>query len=319
MYLEIFNMMRNFINFSLIIALILFNTGLIANEFGYVGYSWVNIGDDIQSIAAKRFLPEGSISIDRDSIDTFTHDSKVCTIINCWLARRINKFQANTPPYSWPPSPIIDPLITSIHICKHFAPYAVSGKNKEYLLQHAPIGARDLSTLELLQKHNIPSYFSACLTLTLDNPYNEREDIIYAVDLDKDCINFIRAHTQSKVEAVSHKVSHLLEGADRIHYAEGLLDKYRKAKCVITSRLHASMPCLAFKTPVLLINQAEDQWRFDGLRELVRNCSKQEFLHAEIDFNFDSPTENPNAYLSYREKLIETVNQWVQKKSEKMQ
>lgn len=302
----------------LFILILVINLFLPANEFGFVGYSWVNIGDDIQSIAAKQFLPKDSISIDRESLPTFQHSTKVHTIINCWLARRIKKLPPfdypPTPPYNWPPSPSIDPLLISVHFCQHFAPYAVSGKNKEYLIKHGPIGARDLSTLQLLQKHKIPSYFSACLTLTLDNPYKERDDIIYAVDIDEECLEFIRAHTKYKIETLTHKVSNEMKGIDRLNYAESLLEKYRKAHCVITSRLHASMPCLAFETPVLLINEAKDQNRFDGLRELVRNCSKKDLLQGEVDFDFDHPEENPQLYLPYRENLIRIVTEWVQKK-----
>ena len=37
-----------------------------------------------------------------------------------------------------------------------------------YLQKHAPIGCRDHYTLQLLQKHQIPAYFSGCLTLSLN-------------------------------------------------------------------------------------------------------------------------------------------------------
>ena len=59
-----------------------------------------------------------------------------------------------------------------------------------------------------------------------------------------------------------------------------------RAKCVVTTRLHASMPCLGLKTPVLLINTQKDQYRFDGLKDLVRNCSRDEFLEGKVDFDF---------------------------------
>jgi exopolysaccharide biosynthesis predicted pyruvyltransferase EpsI len=58
----------------------------------------------------------------------------------------------------------------------------------------------------------------------------------------------------------------------RMYYANDILNKYKSAKCVITSRLHAALPCLALGTPVLLINTQPDQYRFEGLKELTRNC-----------------------------------------------
>lgn len=83
------------------------------------------------------------------------------------------------------------------------------------------------------------------------------------------------------------------------------------ALCVITARLHATMPCLAFETPVLLIHPQNDTPRFPGLRELTRNCSREELLSGEVDFNFDDPPSNPKQYLSLRENLIKIVTNWV--------
>ena len=38
----------------------------------------------------------------------------------------------------------------------------------DYMRAHAPVGARDLKTLEKLLERNVPTYFAACLTLTWD-------------------------------------------------------------------------------------------------------------------------------------------------------
>lgn len=46
-------------------------------QFGYISYSTTNIGDDIQAVAAKRFLPEDSIPINREFVSEFTHESYV--------------------------------------------------------------------------------------------------------------------------------------------------------------------------------------------------------------------------------------------------
>jgi hypothetical protein len=58
-----------------------------------------------------------------------------------------------------------------------------------------------------------------------------------------------------------------------------------------------------------------DQYRFDGLRELVRNCSKEEFLNGKLDFDFDNPPENPKDYLPLRKQLITNVTAWVKAQS----
>ena len=40
----------------------------------------------------------------------------------------------------------------------------------------------------------------------------------------------------------------------RFNIAKKLLDKYSKAKLVITSRLHGALPCLALNTPFIFDN-----------------------------------------------------------------
>ncbi len=50
--------------------------------------------------------------------------------------------------------------------------------------------------------------------------------------------------------------------------AKALLQRYANAKLVITSRIHAALPCLGLGTPVILVCPY-DQQRFEGLAELL--------------------------------------------------
>lgn len=309
---------QNFFFITLNITL-LFSILNSENQFGYISYSTTNLGDDIQAIAAKRFLPENSIGIERELIGQFTHTSKVKTIVNGWYmhTKDIEWYLDIPPPKkSWPPSAAIDPLFISIFLAEKFLPTALSAEGVEYLKNHAPIGARDFSTLHELEKRGIPSYFSGCLSLTLDNPYTERNDIIYVVDIDKECIDYIKRKTKSTVKVLSHRSMRLnfLSNEERLNYAESFLEKYRKAKCVITERFHVSMPCLALKTPVLLIHPKDDR-RFNGKRELLHACTKEELLSGKVEYDFDNPPENSDAYLPLRENLIKTVTDWVNNNS----
>ena len=304
---------------SLLCILFLAFTNLYGNTtFGYISYSTPNIGDDIQAIAAKRFLPKNCVPIDREFIGIFTSDVPVKTIVNGWFMHTKNfgwyRTDVPAPEKSWPPADAIDPLLISIYITDQFAPTALSPEGIEYFKKHGPVGARDFTTLALLQQQGIPSYFSGCLTLTLENTYTNRNDVIYAVDLDDECLAYLKEHTHSKVRVITHsgRFFSLLDNEKRLLYAERLLNKYRQAKCVVTSRLHATMPCLAIETPVLLVHDKKDP-RFQGLRELARNCDREEFLQGNFNFNFDDPQTNPTAYLSLRKKLIETVTAWVKK------
>jgi hypothetical protein len=294
-------------------------TADIKATFGYMDYSTFNVGDDIQSIAAKKLLPKNRIPVNREFVHNYHPpcDTVVHTIMNGWF---MHTKQAGwpypnltAPEKSWPPAVEIDPLFISFHLTKSFIPEALTEEGIQYLMNHGPIGARDYWTFEELTKRNIPSYFSGCLTLTLENTENERDDIIYAVDLDNQLVEYIKAQANCPVESIGHIISSEMSKnkSQRLAYAQTVLKKYRRARCVITSRLHAAMPCLAYKTPVLLINTQPDQYRFSGLKELTHNCTREQFLKGETFFDFNHPPENPPDYLSLRENLIKKVKQWV--------
>lgn len=301
--------------------LVLFSNIHADEAFGYITYAVTNVGDYIQSIAAKRFLPENAIGIDREFIGEFNHPAKVRTIVNGWFmhTKDLSWYRTDipAPQKSWPPSSSIGPLLISIHFWEPFLPYAFTDESIAYLREHGPVGARDYASLQHLQDHGIPSYFSGCLTLTLVNPYTEkeREEIIYAVDIDEECVTYIKKNTTCKVVVLSHLCYFLplLNENRKLAFAEKILEKYRKAKCVITRRFHAAMPCLAFETPVLLLDPADP--RFEGIKELLHTCSRGEFLHGRSNFDFNHPPKNKSNYIPLRENLIQIVTEWVNKNS----
>ncbi len=293
-------------------------------SFGYISYSTVNIGDDIQTIAVKRFLPENAVAVDREFISEFAHDSIVKTVVSGWFMHHkggdLWDLLIPPPERSWPPSPAIDPFFISIHFTGTLLSTVFSEDNIEYLKKHSPIGARDLFTFNELQKRGIPSYFSGCLTLTLENNCQERNDLIYLVELDEETIEFIKSKTSSPVVVLTHGMPllQLLSKEHRLKYAEHFLNLYRRCKCVVTTRLHAAMPCLAFETPVFMISSGRPGYldmRFPGLVDLTWHSSQEELLNGEIVYDFDNPPENPKTYLPIRENLINIMTDWVQKNS----
>ncbi len=305
-------------NFIITLLFTFYSLTLCSSDFGYIGYSTENLGDDIQAIAAKRFLPENSIPIERDFIGTFENSSQIPVIVNGWFMLRNNFYSTKEKHnFNWPPSINIDPLLISLHFTPNFIKTLLSKRNKQYLIDHGPVGARDYYTLQILQKYNIPSYFSGCITLTLQNDELERDDIVYAVDIDKDCLTYLKKKTSYPVEELTHTLPEnlRLDTEGRLKLTETLLTKYKKAKFVVTSRLHVALPCLAFQTPVLLIDKTPDDSRFFGLKELTRHCDSKTFLKGKSNFDLNNPNENSDLYLPIRENLIKAVNDWIQEKS----
>ena len=116
-----------------------------------------NLGDDIQAIAAGKFLPRVDRILEREKLNTYTEE--VFTILNGWFMHN---------PAAFPPSRQITPIIiTSFHISPMAAQRMMTPETIRYLKKYQPVGCRDLYTQRLLEDHGIEAWFSGCVTLTL--------------------------------------------------------------------------------------------------------------------------------------------------------
>lgn len=205
-------------------------------KYGVLTYSINNIGDDIQTLVAMQYLPQVDYYVDRDKIEHETREMKM--IGNAYWNR--------------PRCPEnIDMLPISMHLSNHFR----SNKNDlSWFKKNEPIGCRDLETKNFLLKNGIEAYFSGCLTLTFPKYKGKRTNEIIVVDeipeqwkrdiekYEKDVV-YIDHIFDKKDERLQSVESRLKEANDR-------LERYKRAKLVLTSRLHALLPCIAFGTPV---------------------------------------------------------------------
>lgn len=135
-----------------------------------------NIGDYIQSLAAKQFFDEGiDIFIDRDRINSYQSTEPVKVIMNGWYSHN---------PENWPPSSSISPLFVAFHVNETVKEHFLSDKSISYLKKYEPIGCRDYNTQQILLNKGLKAYFSGCLTLTLGMTYKstQQDNIIYVVD-----------------------------------------------------------------------------------------------------------------------------------------
>ena len=81
---------------------------------------------------------------------------------------------------------------------------------------------------------------------------------------------------------------------------------YQAARHVITFRIHSTLSCFAFNTPVLhLIKPGFESSRFAGVVDLAHHMTIDDFLKNNWDIN--NPPENPRDYLPIRENLEKYV------------
>jgi hypothetical protein len=284
-------------------------------RYALISHSTINLGDEIQSIAVRQFLPRVDLLVDRDALNRLPEGAsgRYKIVLNGWHTRR---------PENWPPAPEFDALTVSVHLSGEVNPAnptgrrpaeaLLEGENLDYWRAHAPVGTRDLWTLDLLRAKGVDAYFSACATLTLGTGTTlPRHDYICAVDLPEPVLDALKQRARCRVVVTTHRDPAPAPFAQRMRRAERLLSLYAQARAVVTSRLHCALPCLAFQTPVLLIDAARDVYRFSGLHDLVAHCAPQDFLNRAAAFDPNEPPPNTDAYLAYRQALARAVNAFI--------
>lgn len=254
------------------------------HKFGVMWASTTNIGDDIQTLAAVNLLKKNGINdhifIDRENLSSYDGDH-VVLIMNGWYIHNLNSF---------PPSNKITPIFIGVHINNE----DLVKNNTTYFKKYQPIGCRDTDTVTIFKKYNIGAYFSGCLTLTFDE-YNQKSSEIYLVDVDDHTYDI---NKNKEVTVINHTFD--IKKKDdlnfRLKFAQDLLNKYKKAKLVITSRLHCALPCRALNTDVKFIYQYYDNDpRFSGLKEILQGDSS--------DIDKASQSINRNIINNFKNKI----------------
>lgn len=284
-----------------------------------------NIGDDIQTYAASQFLPRVDYLIDRERLEEFIPQKKeeIKVIMNAWYIH--DKFNFDISPY-------ITPLYISVFL-KRF-PYEsgitvgtdyINDNIKNSFLNYGPVGTRDLHTKEILQKLNIPSYFSGCMTLTINKlPNIKKKEYILVNGLTDDEIEYIKNKTNREIVSFTQKVEKgSLANEDwktRKQRVENTLKLYQEAHMVITTKLHCCLPCLALETPVLLLFDKSFKENIDRIGTYlpyVNYINRNELLTTNL--NLENPLKNPKNYIKLKNELERKCRQFIENKNNKIE
>lgn len=276
----------------------------------------INIGDYIQSLAAKQYLTDDDklILVDRDK--TRYYDGEPVDIIAnswYWIFEGNKVFSEN-----------LNPLFVSFHInnLKN-----VTAETLNYLKKYEPIGCRDCTTRNFLILHGIKAYFSSCLTTTLDIKYkvpdSERNNTIIFCDyemndkkpnrIDKKLTKILDNYENFIIDKTTHVYDFGMTDDECFNKAEELLNKYAKAKLVVTTRIHCALPCLALGTPVILILNKYDKYRYNGIAQLLNiiGYNKHKLFISNFKTDANGFIVNKTCYKKYADRLKSIVKEFV--------
>ncbi len=279
-------------------------------SYGVLGYNSVNIGDEIQSVAAMRFMPHVDEYPKREDLKNFVPQKgkKTKLIMNAWWMWHPENFIPN--------EEYIDPLLISMYFRKPLREQYSQGEFREFLIKHGPVGCRDMGTYNWLKQVDIPAYFSGCLSLTLQRNYEiPRQEYILCVDVPKHIVQEIEQQTARPVYDLTRNLLPTISAEKRMELAKLMLRAYHDAYLVISPRFHVIMPSLAMETPVLWLKSKDssivaDKSRYTGYEKFfnIIDIDSEDYINEIRKFDFENLPPNPNNHLDIRNKLIKTCS-----------
>ncbi len=263
-----------------------------------------NIGDVLQGMVAKAFLPDNCLVADRENLADIPKTAPSFFIANGWYMHSFENF---------PPPENVNPLYISMHIAN--SQLLADANIRAHFLKHSPIGCRDKKTLKLFLGWGIPSYYSGCLTTTTnsrDSNNSKNGEVLLVDNVDHP----VPAEVKKKLEKLLGKplvsISHdppKPEG-DFVEYTKkaeahmnSLLTRYCQASMVVTTKIHCALPCLGMGVKVLMVHPHPDEGRLGPLAEFIDIISYDEVMKSET---ISVPSINQSA-LEKRKSILKKI------------
>jgi hypothetical protein len=237
-----------------------------------------NLGDHVQLLAANQLLKrlgvQPDVLVDRDdeiassaALDQLPEP--VGILLNGWF---------KTNPSEWPPHPKLVPIYLGFHIRLFQSPSLISKRAIEHYRRYGPVGCRDVYTQALLQQHGVDAFHSNCLSLLLPRRFEDRERQreVFVVSRDERILDYLPDGLQPYTFVNQYSGSS--DFATNMQAAAELLEMYgTRARLIVTTTLHCTLPAIAMGIPVVVfypLNPAEqhgsDRERFSSLERMIR-------------------------------------------------
>ena len=211
-----------------------------SSPFCLFTYYCLNLGDHIQTLALLQHVTARTL-LPRDHL---TAQEDLFLLANGWLT--VGKL------------PNKEDFRDIKYVGVHLAPHCRDLTAVKAMKDCGVIGCRDSVTADFLESNGVATYVTGCATLTFPRYTGKREGI-YCVDVPDEIKEQVVQFYKEPI-FVSHDLENLsLVQAnddiltDQYRRAYVLLTQYMKAELVISSRVHATLPCIAFGTPVIYV------------------------------------------------------------------
>ena len=245
-------------------------------NFSHNGKNVNTIGDQMQILAIDYLYETMGIDqknivyIDKDDLGHYNGDSVVLPVsfplfeyreggLNNWFSEKIK-------PVFLGQTMLKDTLLS---------------KEVDFYKRHEPIGCRDERMFDTLTKFGISCYLMGCMTAVFPKRKSSgTRNTVFVVDVNEDVLEFMPFKLRDKVELCSHFTN---EKKDIKRIAYERYKRYKnRASLVVTSLLHASVPCIAAGIPTVIV-RGKYSYRFAWLERLSRTYLHDEF--PKIDWN----------------------------------
>jgi hypothetical protein len=226
------------------------------SEYCVFTYNSNNLGDYVQTLALLHHI-RPRLMVFRDH---FTPRKDLTLLANGWLTK--TRFPTK--------DDYRDIRYLGIHVTGRHRTAVTASQ----LAVAGPVGCRDTVTEAFLKSFGVPAVRCGCVTLTFP-PYRGPRKGIVCVDVGDKLFSRVqkrygrRGEVIRTTHAIAPAESGVLEHLGPLeHYrrAYELLELYERAELVVTSRIHAALPCIAFGTPVIVDKPQDDRATvYDGL------------------------------------------------------
>ena len=297
-----------------------------------------NIGDYIQTLAVIKLIGTDYKILDREALSSYK-DKPRKVIINGW-------FMEN--PLNFPPSRNLKPLFISFHINPSVSKKFLNNNTVNYLREYQPIGCRDKYTQSILEQHNIKTYFSSCVTLTIkksdfiNDSYKKNTALIIGafdrlkpkIETSKGVYNLLISLIKTPYKFLNYQTKKTLfkkwlkqqnchlsfadqvvkkkisSNIEGLELAEQILTKIANSDYIITSRIHSALPAVAMGKKVIFINEGLENINHSSRLSGLQSFFKSIKLKDIRMLNFESITIDVN-HKEYSKNIEEIIKDFI--------